>query len=355
MMHESIALDPLRRRWARCVGAALLGLAVWTSAVPSMGRDAAEPPRDIQGWIARLHEATRNRAYSGTYVVTRGSEIASARIAHVCDGRQQIERIEALSGPARVTWRRDDEVMTLMPERQWAVRDRRELLRLFPGPVKVPGIEVAEFYRAELRGSERLAGFDAWVVEFLPKDALRYGYRIWSEKRTGLALKLQTLDGSAQVLEQVAFTELQIDAPLRLDVLARQMEDTRGYHIERPTFRKTTLQAEGWRLTADVPGFRPVTCWLRGPMSRVGRGRRCSACSPTAWRRYRCFSRLSRARRSTRPRRGRRTCCRGAWRVSSLLPSVKCRRRPSSVFWVCWSAAGKFDSTRPRIGHHGHA
>jgi sigma-E factor negative regulatory protein RseB len=263
MMHESIALDPLRRRWARCVGTVLLGLAVWTAAVPSMGRDAAEPPRDIQGWIARLHEATRNRAYSGTYVVTRGSEIASARIAHVCDGRQQIERIEALSGPARVTWRRDDEVMTLMPERQWAVRDRRELLRLFPGPVKVPGIDVADFYRAELRGSERLAGFDAWVVEFLPKDALRYGYRIWSEKRTGLALKLQTLDGSAQVLEQVAFTELQIDAPLRLDVLARQMEDTRGYHIERPTLRKTTLEAEGWRLAAEVPGFRPVTCWVR--------------------------------------------------------------------------------------------
>lgn len=263
MMHESIALDPLRRRWARRVGTVLLGLAVWTAAAPSMGRDAAEPPRDIQGWIARLHEATRNRAYSGTYVVTRGSEIASARIAHVCDGRQQIERIEALSGPARVTWRRDDEVMTLMPERQWAVRDRRELLRLFPGPLKVPGIDVADFYRAELRGSERLAGFDAWVVEFLPRDALRYGYRIWSEKRTGLALKLQTLDGGAQVLEQVAFTELQIDAPLRLDVLARQMEDTRGYHIERPTLRKTTLEAEGWRLGAEVPGFRPVTCWQR--------------------------------------------------------------------------------------------
>lgn len=251
------------QRWAGRVAAAALGLSVLTVGMQTAQAEAPEPAGDIQAWIERLHDATRNRAYSGTFVVTRGSEIAAARIAHVCDGRQQIERIEALNGPARITWRRDDEVMTLLPDKQWAVRDRRELLRLFPGPVRVPGIEVAGFYRAEVRGSERLAGFDAWVVEFQPRDALRYGYRIWSEKRTGLVLKLQTLKADGEVLEQVAFTELQLDAPLRMEVMARQMDDTRGYRIERPTLRKTTPEAEGWRLKTEVPGFRPVTCWAR--------------------------------------------------------------------------------------------
>lgn len=229
------------------------------------------PPADVRGWLQRLHDATRNRAYTGVFVVMRGSEIATARIAHVCDGQQQVERIESLSGPARVTWRRDDEVLTVWPERQWALRDRRELLRLFPGPVGVPGIEVGGYYRAEPRGSERVAGYDAWVVDIVPTDALRYGYRIWSEKRSGLALKVQTLRADGEVLEQVAFTELQLDAPLRLETLARQMDDTRGVRVEQPVLHKTTLGAEGWRLRAEVPGFRPVTCWLRS--TEAGRTR----------------------------------------------------------------------------------
>lgn len=251
------------------MAAAALGWCLLGLGAPLSHGAAPAPALDIQDWIERLHEATRNRAYSGTFVVTRGSDMAAARIAHVCDGRQQIERIEALNGPARITWRRDDEVMTVLPDKQWAVRDRRELLRLFPGPVRVPGIDVAAFYRAELRGSDRVAGYDAWVVEFQPRDALRYGYRIWSEKRTGLVLKLQTLQADGDVLEQVAFTEVQLDAPLRLDAMLRQMEDTRGYRIERPTLRKTTVESEGWRLQSEVPGFRPVTCWARAEEQRA--------------------------------------------------------------------------------------
>jgi len=248
------------------MAAVLLGMglvgAAWAQSTPAVTADPV-PVTGIQAWIERLYEATRNRAYGGTFVVSRGSDMTAARIAHVCDGRQQIERIETLNGPTRITWRRDDEVMTLMPDKQWAVRDRRELLRLFPGPLRVPGVEVGDFYRAEVRGTERVAGFDAWVVDFQPRDALRYGHRIWSEKGTGLVLKLQTLDTNGAVLEQVAFTELHLDVPLRVEVLAQQMDDTRGYRVVRPTLNKTTPDAEGWRLKADVPGFRPVTCWAR--------------------------------------------------------------------------------------------
>lgn len=255
------------RCWARPIVVALIGVSVLSAAAQPLAIGIAEPAGDIHAWLDRLHAATRYHAYSGTFVVTRDDEMATARIVHVCDGRQQIERIETLNGPARITWRRDDEVMTMLPDKRWAVRDRRELLRLFPGPLRVPGIEVADFYRAELRGSDRLAGFDAWVVEFQPRDALRYGYRIWSEKRTGLVLKLQTLGTHADVLEQVAFTELQFDIPVQLDELVQQMENTSGYRVERPTLRKTTLQAEGWRLKREVPGFRPIACWMRAEES----------------------------------------------------------------------------------------
>jgi sigma-E factor negative regulatory protein RseB len=53
------------------------------------------------------------------------------------------------------------------------------------------------------------------VVELNPRDKLRYGYRIWSEKKSGLVVKLQTLDVDGRVLEQAAFSELQLDAPVQ--------------------------------------------------------------------------------------------------------------------------------------------
>ncbi|TSE36043.1 MucB/RseB C-terminal domain-containing protein [Tepidimonas charontis] len=250
-------------RWTARLAALVLSWVGLGAAWAQVAAPAGPPAADIEAWIQRLHEATRARAYSGTFVVTRGSDMMTARVVHVCDGRQQIERIEVLDGPARVTWRRDDEVLILRPDKQWGVRDRRELLRAFPGPLARAGFEVAQHYRAVLRGSERQAGWDAWVVDFRPRDQWRYAYRIWSEKSTGLLLKLQILGADDAVLEQMAFTELQLDIPVRLEALARQMEATRGYRIERPSLRKTALEAEGWRLNAEVPGFRPVTCWAR--------------------------------------------------------------------------------------------
>ncbi|TSE24406.1 MucB/RseB C-terminal domain-containing protein [Tepidimonas aquatica] len=249
---------PLAARWL--AGWLTLWLA-WASVAHAAPPEA--PTLTVAGWLQRLHAATRNRAYSGTFVVTRGDEVAAARVAHVCDGQHQIERIETLSGPVRVTWRYDDEVLTLWPQRQFGLRDRREVLRLFPGPSRVPGVDVDEYYRAVTRGAQRVAGLDAWVVEFVPRDEWRYGYRVWSEQTTGLALKLQTVGPGGQVLEQMAYTDVQLDVPLRMDALLRQMADTQGYRVQQPNLTKTTLQALGWRFNGGVPGFQWLGCWQR--------------------------------------------------------------------------------------------
>lgn len=229
---------------------------------PAPGAPAAQE-KSLQAWLERLHEAARRRAYIGTFVVSTGTEMAASKIWHVCDGTQQIERIETLTGAPRTTIRRNDEVVTFAPDLKLALRERREALRLFPDLLRQPGQQIESLYSVRGVGHERVAGFDAQVVDFLPKDALRYGYRIWSEKTTGLVVKLQTRSLDGQVLEQVAFTELQLDAPVKMDVLARQMENTAGYEVVRPELRKTTPDAEGWRLKADVPGFYSMSCHTR--------------------------------------------------------------------------------------------
>jgi sigma-E factor negative regulatory protein RseB len=229
---------------------------------PRPGEGRAE--RTVGEWLARMHDASRLRSYVGTFVVSSSSgSMSSARIWHACDGQRQVERIEMLSGERRSTFRRDDEVLTFLPESRTVRTERHETLGLFPELMKPEGTAITEFYSARRVGSDRVAGFEADVVQVQPKDGLRFGYRIWSEMKSGLVVKLQTVDETGRVLEQAAFSELQLDAPVRMDKLAQMMAVPEGWRVEKPDAVKTSAAAEGWGLKAPVAGFKPVHCYKR--------------------------------------------------------------------------------------------
>ncbi|MDB5829762.1 MAG: transcriptional regulator, partial [Variovorax sp.] len=176
-------------------------------------------------WLQRMHAASRQRSYVGTFVVSASAgNLSSARIWHVCEGDVQLERVEALTGPARSTFRRNDHVMTFLPDTKVVKSEKRENLELFPNLLGTPDSSVADFYGVRMLGHDRVAGFDADVVGLEPRDSLRFGYRIWSEHRSGLVVKLQTLDGDGKVVEQSAFSELQLDAPVKVHALSQMMQ-----------------------------------------------------------------------------------------------------------------------------------
>jgi len=244
------------------IGSAL-ALMLLLLAVPakSVAQTAADTP--LNAWLMRVHEASRQRAYSGTFVVSAGGNMASAKIWHVCDGNQQMERVETLTGTPRSTFRRNDQVVTFFPDSKVAVAERRESLGLFPNLLKSNDSAIGDFYQLRQQPGERIAGFDAEVVHLVPKDPFRYGYRVWSERRTGLVIQLQTLDLEGRVLEQAAFSELQLDSPVSMGKLTQMMEHTEGYRVERTDLQKTTAGAQGWVLRKAVTGFKPMGCYLR--------------------------------------------------------------------------------------------
>jgi sigma-E factor negative regulatory protein RseB len=236
---------------------------VSTGAVHGAGADAKQSEMGIAEWLTRMHEASRKRAYIGTFVVSTGASMTSARIWHICDGVQQMERVEPLSGTPRSTFRRNDQVITFLPESKTAVVERREALGLFPQLLAAPDSSIAQYYSAKSGGSERVAGYDTELVLLQPKDQLRFGYRIWNEKKSGLVVKLQTLDTDGKVVEQVAFSELQLNAPVSMAKLTQMMNNTEGYRIERQEVEKTTAGAEGWALKSPVAGFKSMSCHKR--------------------------------------------------------------------------------------------
>ncbi len=215
-------------------------------------------------WLQRMRSASRQRSYVGTFVVSAAvGNLSSARIWHVCEGDQQMERIEALSGVPRTTFRRNDKVMTFLPESRVARSERRENLELFPNLLGAPDSSLGELYSARVTGRDRVAGFDADVVQLVPRDTLRFGYRVWSERRSGLVVKLQTLDSEGNVVEQSAFSELQLDAPIKMHTLSQMMAGTAGYKVEKSELQRTTAQSEGWVLKSPVAGFKPLSCYRR--------------------------------------------------------------------------------------------
>jgi sigma-E factor negative regulatory protein RseB len=248
--------------WVRLPALFALAFFLW---MPAQAQTpGATSSRSVTEWLTRMHEASRQRAYTGTLVVSAGSSLSASRIWHVCDGVQQMERVDTLTGAPRSTIRHNSDVITFAPESKTAWVDRRESLGVFPELLRTPSNAIADFYTAQEKGVERVAGHLAHVVDIVPRDPLRYGYRIWSEKKTGLVVKLQTVNDKGDVLEQTAFSELQLDAPVRMDKLKRLMGATKGYDVHKLVLKKTTPEAEGWRLKEPVPGFQPMSCHTRG-------------------------------------------------------------------------------------------
>ncbi len=225
--------------------------------------DAKAADRSVTEWLARMHEASRRRAYVGTYVISAGNSLSSARIWHACDGEQQVERVEALTGAPRSTFRHNDQVLTFLSDSRVVLVEKRESLAFFQNLLQAGDASIAQYYILGALAGGRVAGLEAEVVELRPRDSLRFGYRVWSEKKSGLVLKLQTLDGDGSVLEQAAFTELLLDAPVNMSKLTEMMRQTAGYQVEKPELVKTIAAGEGWVLKNAVPGFKPMSCYKR--------------------------------------------------------------------------------------------
>ena len=226
-------------------------------------KSLAAEPKSINDWLLRLHELSKRRSYIGTYVVSSGGQMHSAKIWHVCEGAQQIERVESLTGAPRSTFRHNDKVVTFMPEQKIARSEKRGVSGSFPELVQSSDNRIAEFYKLKAEGVERIAGLESDVVTLIPKDALRFGYRVWTEQKKGLIVKLQTLDSDGRILEQAAFSELLLDAPVKMDKLLQMMGKVDGYRVEESALVKTTASAEGWRQALPVAGFKPMSCYKR--------------------------------------------------------------------------------------------
>ena len=230
--------------------------------------DDALDRRQVRAWLMRIHEAAGRRNFQGTFVVSTGGSVSSARIAHFCDGRNQFERIETMDGQLRRIFRHNDVVHTLWPQRHLALVEQRDLMSSFPALLQGGDERIADAYEVRPLGVERVAGHEAEVLGIKPRDALRFGYKLWADKATGLLLRAEVLDERDQVLESSAFSELTIGVKTQPESVLQPMSRLDGYKVLHPTLVPTRLESEGWTLRPPASGFRQVSC-VRRPLDET--------------------------------------------------------------------------------------
>ena len=251
--------------WAQAVGtSADPNTTASTPANMAIATAAPADRKQVRTWLMRINEAASQRNFQGTFVVTAGgSAVSSARIAHFCEGSDRYERIDSLDGQARHVFRHNDQVHTLWPQSRVALVEQRETMSSFPSLLQSGDDKVSELYEVRQQGVERVAGHDANVLSIKPKDAFRFGYRLWSDQASGLLLRSDVLNERGELLESSAFSDVAIGVKSQTDVVLGPMKKLDGYRVLRPSLTSTKLDAEGWTLRPGVPGFVQVSCVKR--------------------------------------------------------------------------------------------
>lgn len=203
-------------------------------------------------WLERVGPALRGLDYQGTLVVVADGRVETLRVFHAGSGGRERERLVALSGAPREVIRDGGRVMCIGTGAQPVAYDLDQAGRW---SVALAVSEAAGLtgYRARMAGEGRVAGHAAVRIELRATDDWRYGYRLWLERESALPLRVDLLDGEDRVVEQVAFTELQLGVtPAEAD-----LRPSAGVPLQRYTaLPPADDTAVAWHVPSPPAGFR---------------------------------------------------------------------------------------------------
>ena len=192
----------------------LAGVTLLATLTVGTGSLRATEVVEVRGLLDRMVRASRSLDYIGTFVYSNGETMQSMKIIHRAEDEGSRERLVALSGAAREIIRDGQYVTCILPDDEIVVVARRRTGGLQPSPVFEPeiaiGDEIVEFYSFAPDGFDRVADRKANVIDVMPKDQYRYGYRLAVDHETGLLLKSELLDNEMTVLEQIVYTHLDL-------------------------------------------------------------------------------------------------------------------------------------------------
>ena len=157
-----------------------------------------------------------------------------------------------------------------MPDRRVVIVEPRtddgSLLKALPAP----GPRLDSLYTLSIRKGKKLLGREVRVVDIQPRDAYRYGYRLWLDEETAMPLRSIVVGSDGQPVELIHFARLETDSGSNGTSWSLRSTPS-GFQWIRAGKRAEP------RAAAAVAGWRPLKCRPGSGSSRAG-CRSCRAC-----------------------------------------------------------------------------
>lgn len=184
----------------------LLGLLLLPVAMPASAWFGKNP----EAWLAQMNEALASVNYRGTFVYIHQDEADTMLVIHRVDENGTRERLVSLNGSAREVVRDDTTVKCFLPDDKAVLVEKRHEGGTLTKGVPLNAAKYSDFYSFELQGVSRIAGRKAQLIAIQPRDAYRYGYRLWLDDDTGLPLRSELVNEDGRPIEKMIFTEIEI-------------------------------------------------------------------------------------------------------------------------------------------------
>ena len=221
-------LTQMLSRYVRSSSTVLLGAAI--IAVTLTGRAAiADADEEASGWIEKMSIAMQDLDYNGTFVYLHDGDIESMKIFHRNIDAVEYERLVSLNGEAREIIRNAEDVICIWPGSKSVIVSESKPRTPFPrfNPEQMQSLQA--HYKFSNVGQARIADRPARMIDIIPRDEYRFGYRLWIDKETSLLLRSAMSDVNGKVLEQVMFTDIQMEESMPMDMF---QVSSRGYTYE---------------------------------------------------------------------------------------------------------------------------
>jgi sigma-E factor negative regulatory protein RseB len=243
-----IALMKSTRGRTRLVGALVLGMGAVA---------AAETPLD---WLTRMEQALSASNYTGVFVHEHGGQTETLQVIHRGGTDSGGERIISMDGSGREFIRRGGELYCFLPDQRLVLVEPSQESGLLFGELRRLDVTTSGQYQLRELAPTRISGRPVRVVDIEPRDAFRYGYRLWVDEKSAMPLKTQLRASNGRVVEQIVFTDLRLPQHITDSQLLAQTDAT-GYRWSRraatanmPTTEVT--QGGAWQSNDLPPGFR---------------------------------------------------------------------------------------------------
>lgn len=190
-----------------------------------------------QDLVEGMFEVTKRLSYSGVFSYEVAGDQRTVRVAHLVADDHVYEHISYLDGEIKDQWRKS------------AVDDcgAREDINL----------QIQQNYRFNILGQYRVAGREAYKIQVLPIDNLRYAYLFGVDQQTGLMLQSTLISQSGRPLENFKYIDITFestpDALIEIET-REQFQNTEAEPCNSLDSEGISVPVE-WSATWVPPGF----------------------------------------------------------------------------------------------------